>query len=48
MWTIFNVFSEFVTILLLFNVLFFWALGMWDLSPDQANTGTSCIGNIGS
>ena len=32
MWTIFKVFIEFVTILLLFNVLVFWPGGMWDLS----------------
>ena len=32
MWTIFEVFIEFVTILLLFHVLVFWPQGMWDLS----------------
>ena len=32
MWTIFKVFIEFVTILLLFYVLVFWPWGMWDLS----------------
>ena len=32
MWTIFKVFIEFATILLLFNVLVFWPGGMWDLS----------------
>ena len=32
MWTIFKVFTEFVTILLLAYVLVFWLLGMWDLS----------------
>ena len=32
MWTIFKVFIEFVTILLLFPVLDFWLWGMWDLS----------------
>ena len=31
-WTIFKVFIEFVTILLLFYVLVFWLQGMWDLS----------------
>ena len=32
----FKVFFEFVTILLLFSVLVFWARGLWDLSfPDQ-------------
>ena len=32
MWTIFKVFIEFVTILLLFYVLVFWMQGKWDLS----------------
>ena len=32
MCTIFKVFTEFVTILLLFYVLVFWPQGMWDLS----------------
>ena len=32
MWTIFKVFTEFVTTLLLFYVLVFWPWGMWDLS----------------
>ena len=32
MWTIFKVFIESVTILLLFYVLVFWPQGMWDLS----------------
>ena len=32
MWTIFKVFIEFVTILLLFYVLVFWPWGMWDPS----------------
>ena len=31
-WTIFKVFIKFVTILLLFYILVFWPLGMWDLS----------------
>ena len=31
-WTIFKVFPEFVTALLLFYVLFFWLQDMWDLS----------------
>ena len=30
MWTIFKLFIEFVTILLLFHVLVFWPRGMWD------------------
>ena len=33
MWTIFKVFIESVTRLLLFYVLVFWPLGMWDLNP---------------
>ena len=33
MWTIFKVFIEFVTIMLLFHVLDFWPQGTWDLSP---------------
>ena len=32
MWTIFKVFIEFVTILLLFSVLVFWPQGTWDPS----------------
>ena len=42
MWTIFKVFIEFITILLLFfYVLVFWTRGMWDLSSltrDQTRT----------
>ena len=44
-WTIFKVFIEFVTILLLFYVLVYWPRGMWHLSSlfrDQ--TCTPCIG----
>ena len=45
MWTIFKVFIEFVTILLLFYVLSFWLWGMWDLSsPTRDWTRTACIG----
>ena len=45
MWTIFRVFIEFVTILLLFHVLVFWLRGMWDLSsPTRDRTCTPCIG----
>ena len=45
MWTIFKVFIEFVTILLLFYVLVFWPQGMWDLSsPTGDRTRTTCIG----
>ena len=45
MWTIFKVFIEFFTILLLFYVLFFWPWGMWGLSsPTRDRTLTSCIG----
>ena len=32
-WTIFKVFIEFVTILLLFYVLVSWPQGMWNLDP---------------
>ena len=32
MWTVFKVFLEFVTMLLLFHVLVFWLRGLWDLS----------------
>ena len=32
MWTIFKVFIEFVTILLLFYILVSWLQGMWVLS----------------
>ena len=32
MWTIFKVFTESVTVLLLFYVLDFWPWGMWDLN----------------
>ena len=32
MWMIFNIFIEFVTVLLLFYALVFWPRGMWDLS----------------
>ena len=41
MWTIFKVFIESVTILLLFYVLVFWLQAMWDLSSrtrDQTHT----------
>ena len=31
-WTIFKVCIKFVTTLLLFYILVFWPLGMWDLS----------------
>ena len=45
MWTIFKVFIEFVTILLLFYVLVFWPQGMWDLSsPARDRTRTPCTG----
>ena len=45
MWTIFKVFIEFVTVLLLFYVLVFWPQGMWDLSsPTRDWTLTHCIG----
>jgi len=45
MWTIFTIFIEFVTILLLFYVLVFWSRGMWDLSsPTRDRTRTPCFG----
>ena len=43
--TIFKVFIEFVTILLLFYVLVFWRRGMWDpSSPTRDRIHTPCIG----
>ena len=33
MWTTFEVFAEFVTILFLLYILVFWPRGMWDLRP---------------
>ena len=45
MWTIFKVFIEFVTILLLFYVLVFWPRGVWDISSlTRDRTHTPCIG----
>ena len=45
MWTMFKVFIEFVTILLLFYVLVFWPGGMWDLSfPTSNQSCTPCSG----
>ena len=45
MCTVFKVFIEFVTILLLFYVLCFWPWGMWDLSSLTGDrTRTPCIG----
>ena len=39
MWTIFKVFIELVTIVLLFYGLGFWLRGMWDLSsPTRDRT----------
>ena len=44
MWTIFKVFVEFVTILLLFYGLVLWPRGMWDFSsPVRYWTRTPCI-----
>ena len=37
MWAILKVFTEFLTILLLFYVLVFWLRGMWDLSSMARN-----------
>ena len=36
-WTLFKVFIEFITTLLLFYVLVFWLRGMWDLSSLTRN-----------
>ena len=45
MRTIFEVFVEFVTILVLFHIVIFWPQGMWDLgSPSRDGTWTPCIG----
>ena len=45
MWTIFKVFIEFVTLLLLFYVLVFWPWGMRDpSSPTRDRTCTPCTG----
>ena len=45
MWTIFKVFIEFVTRLLLFYVLVFWPRAMWDLSSlTRDQTHTLCNG----
>ena len=44
-WTIFKVFIEFVTILLLFYVLVYWPRGVWHLSSLTRDwTCTPCIG----
>ena len=41
LWTIFKVFIEFITVLFLFYVLFFWPQGTWDLSfPTRDRTLT--------
>ena len=43
-WTIFKVFIEFVTILLLFYVLDFWPQGMWDfISPTRDQSHSPCF-----
>ena len=45
MCTIFKVFIEFATTLLLFHALVFWPRGMWDLSfPTRDQTCTPCTG----
>ena len=44
MWTILKVFTEFVTVLLLFYVLVSWPRGMWDPSSSTRDqTHTPCI-----
>ena len=46
MWTIFKVFIEFFTTLLLSYVLDFWPWGMWDLTSLTRNqTHTLCTGD---
>ena len=45
MWTNFEVFTEFITKLLLFCVLVFWPGDIWDpRSPAREGTGTPSIG----
>ena len=45
LWTIFKVFIESVTILLLFYVSVFWLRGLWDLSSGTRDPiPTPCIG----
>ena len=45
MRTIFKVFIEFVTVLLLLYALVLWLQGKWDFSsPTRGRTLTSCIG----
>ena len=41
MWTIFKVFIEFVTILLLFHVFVFWTQDLWILAPRPGIEPTS-------
>ena len=45
MWTTFEVFIEFVTILFLFHILVFWLTDMWDLSSGTRDRSQPlCIG----
>ena len=45
MWTTFEVFIEFVMILLLFHILVFWLTDMWDLSSGTRDRSQPlCIG----
>ena len=47
MWTIFKVFIELVTILLLFPALVFWTQGIWDpSSPTMDQTCPPCVGRF--
>ena len=50
MWTILKAFIEFITVLLLFNVFFFFLpQSMWGLSsPTRERTHTPCIGKAKS
>ena len=43
MWTIFKVFVEFITVLLLFHILVFWPGGMWDLSSQAREPAPSAL-----
>ena len=40
MWTIFKVFIEFITVLILFYVSVFWPQGMWELSSGSGRDQT--------
>ena len=46
MWTILEVFIEFVTVLFLLYTLVFWPRGMWESTRDS--THILCMGSIES